>query len=97
MKPVVDPEKCISCGQCAATCPEVFFMGDDGIANVRYEDAEGNATDFSLYEEKIAEAIGGCPNQAISDSEAEDSSEEDMGGDEMIDDSDDGMDMEEAA
>ena len=67
MKPAVDPAKCIACGQCISTVPEVFFMGDDGVANVKYEDAEGNATDFSLFEGQIIEAINGCPAQAISD------------------------------
>ena len=86
MKPSVDESKCISCGQCTSICPEVFFMGDDGLANVKYEDAEGNVTDFGLLEDKIVEAINACPAQAISDIDVDDSSEEDMGGGEMMDD-----------
>lgn len=34
MKAVVDQEGCIECGLCAATCPEVFRMGEDGPAEV---------------------------------------------------------------
>lgn len=34
MKPVVDREKCIGCGMCEETCPEVYKLGDDGIAYV---------------------------------------------------------------
>ena len=26
-------ENCIGCGLCAGTCPEVFHMGDDGLAH----------------------------------------------------------------
>ncbi|PIZ90306.1 ferredoxin, partial [bacterium (Candidatus Moisslbacteria) CG_4_10_14_0_2_um_filter_36_61] len=26
----LDKEKCIGCGSCAAVCPEVFKVGDDG-------------------------------------------------------------------
>jgi len=95
MKPAVDASKCISCGQCVAICPEVFFMGDDGISNVKYEDSEGNPIDFSLYENSIKEAIGGCPAQAIYDDEA---GEAETGGGEMIaGENDMGFDGEEAS
>ena len=30
----LDRDGCISCGLCAETCPEVFRMADDGIAEV---------------------------------------------------------------
>ena len=26
-------DTCIGCGLCAGTCPEVFHMGDDGLAH----------------------------------------------------------------
>ena len=26
-------ENCIGCGLCAGTCPEVFHMGDEGVAS----------------------------------------------------------------
>ncbi|MEG1863631.1 MAG: ferredoxin [Oscillospiraceae bacterium] len=35
---MLDRENCIGCGLCAATCPDVFAMGDDGVANVICED-----------------------------------------------------------
>lgn len=55
MKASIDRDGCIGCGLCASTCPEVFRMADDGLAEV-YTDpvssgAEGSAT----------EAADGCP------------------------------------
>ena len=37
MKAEIDREGCISCGLCAATCPEVFRMADDDLAEVYSE------------------------------------------------------------
>ena len=34
MKVFIDRSGCISCGLCAETCPEVFHMADDGLAEV---------------------------------------------------------------
>lgn len=31
----VDKEKCIGCGSCEATCPEVFKMDDDMKAHIK--------------------------------------------------------------
>ena len=30
----IDKDKCIGCGACVATCPDVFDFGDDGLAEV---------------------------------------------------------------
>ena len=30
----IDRDGCISCGMCVEICPEVFHMGDDGLADV---------------------------------------------------------------
>lgn len=51
MKAVVDRDLCIGCGLCEQTCPEVFRLGEDGIAYVidedppaeTYPDIEGSA------------------------------------------------------
>ena len=53
----VDQNKCIGCGLCTATCPDVFEMGDDGKAKVK----EGSKPD-----DKCKEAANSCPVQAIS-------------------------------
>lgn len=54
----VDKNKCIGCGACAATCPQVFEMGDDGKAQVK-SDAKKDA-------KCTKEAIKNCPVSAIS-------------------------------
>jgi len=59
MKAEIDRSGCISCGLCAETCPEVFRMADDGIAEVCVEEVPKNA------EEQAAEAQEGCPVSVI--------------------------------
>lgn len=55
MKASIDRSGCIGCGLCADTCPQVFAMAADGLAEVASEtvpeEAEGCA----------AEAAEGCP------------------------------------
>ena len=52
-------EECIGCGLCAGTCPEVFSMGDDGVAVAIETDVPEEALDSA------AEAKDGCPVGAI--------------------------------
>jgi len=59
LNPKVDPDLCIGCGLCSEICPEVFEMGDDGIAHVI--DASG-CEDAGCCEE----AADSCPTDAIS-------------------------------
>ena len=54
---VIDRDECISCGACVDTCPDVFRMNDDNLAEVY--DAEGAS------EEEIEEAIDSCPVTCI--------------------------------
>lgn len=56
----VDQDKCIGCGACSATCPEVFEMGDDGKAKVK------KGADEKKNAKCIKEAIQNCPVEAIS-------------------------------
>ncbi|MEZ5124970.1 MAG: ferredoxin [Thermoleophilia bacterium] len=57
--PYVDPDLCTGCGVCESICPEVFELGDDGIAHVIDEDACDSAGCCD-------EAIDSCPEEAIS-------------------------------
>ena len=59
MKAVVDKSGCIACELCAATCPEVFRMGDDGLAEA-YAEVETSQKDSA------AEARDNCPVSVIS-------------------------------
>ncbi len=59
MKPKVNQELCIGCGQCEAICPEVFRL-DDGKSHVL------EITDYAVFKDKIEQAVDACPVQAIS-------------------------------
>jgi len=59
MKATLDRSGCISCGLCAQTCPEVFRMADDGVAEVWLEDVPAEA------EGAAVEAQDGCPVSVI--------------------------------
>ena len=60
MKAIIDRDGCIQCGLCAATCPEVCRMGDDGPAEVYVDEIpESN-------QESAVEAKDGCPVLVIS-------------------------------
>jgi ferredoxin len=58
MKATIDRDGCIGCGACADTCPEVFRMTDDGLAEVY-----GEVSDDNFYDTKEAEA--NCPVSVI--------------------------------
>jgi ferredoxin len=59
MKAKVIADQCIGDGICADTCPEVFEMGDDGLAHVKVEEVPADA------EAKAKEAAEACPTEAI--------------------------------
>jgi ferredoxin len=59
MKATLDRSGCISCGLCPDTCPEVFRMGDDGVAEVYQENVPPEA------EGRAIEAQEGCPVSVI--------------------------------
>ncbi len=59
MKVRINEDACIGCGSCSAICPEVFDMGDDGIAIVIKDDI------LPEEEEKVIEARDSCPTGAI--------------------------------
>lgn len=49
----LDRDGCISCGLCAETCPEVFRMADDGIAEVWQEEVPKDVEDRALECQEI--------------------------------------------
>ena len=59
MKAEIDRDGCISCGLCVATCPNVFRMADDGLAEV-YIEAIPNGS-----EDDAKEAQSNCPVSVI--------------------------------
>ena len=50
-------ENCIGCGLCASMCPEIFAMGEDGLAHPHSNDA--------VYFTVAQEARDSCPVSAI--------------------------------
>ncbi len=56
--PWVDPETCIGCSACAALCPSVYEMQEDGKSKVVAGEADS--------EENIQRSIETCPVTAIS-------------------------------
>ncbi|SHH84357.1 ferredoxin [Sporobacter termitidis DSM 10068] len=59
MKASVDKSGCISCGLCVTTCPEVFRIGSDGMA-------EAYAEVTPALEDSAQEARDSCPVSVIS-------------------------------
>lgn len=58
MKVMIDRDGCIGCGLCAQTCPEVFAIGEDGLAEVYALPSEKTAG-------KVCEAAESCPVSVI--------------------------------
>lgn len=48
MKATIDRDGCIGCGVCADTCPEVFRMADDGLAEVYADPVPVDAEETAL-------------------------------------------------
>jgi len=57
MNAVVE-DGCISCGLCTTTCPEVFRMNDEGVAEAYSDLTEEN-------KDAAEEARDGCPVSVI--------------------------------
>ena len=61
MKLVVDKDICIGCGACAAICPDVFEIDEDGLAVSVVDEINED------IEEDAIDAKEGCPVNAIKD------------------------------
>ena len=55
----IDESGCIGCGLCTQVCPEVFEMGDSGVAEVIMEEVPEN------LEDSAQEAADSCPVEVI--------------------------------
>jgi ferredoxin len=56
----VDGDKCIGSGSCEMLVPEVFEVGEDGLAHVLDPNPPGELA------AKVQQAVDGCPTSAIS-------------------------------
>jgi len=59
MKATIDRSGCIGCELCAGTCPAVFRMADDGLAEVHADPVPPDAESAAL------EAMNDCPVSVI--------------------------------
>lgn len=59
MKAIVDAGTCTGCTLCADIAPEVFAIGDDGLAHAKADTVPAAA------EASAQEAAGSCPVSAI--------------------------------
>ena len=55
----VDKSKCIGCGACEGTCPQVFRLGEDGLSEAYTNPIPTESEDTAQ------EAADGCPAEAI--------------------------------
>ncbi|MGI6324618.1 MAG: ferredoxin [Bacilli bacterium] len=55
----IDKDKCIGCGACTTIVPEVFELGDDGLAFVKTDEYNESKKD------DIKDAAESCPTGAI--------------------------------
>ncbi len=60
-KVVIKRDECIACGMCESIAPEIFTMGEDGMATTK-KDTNLNEEELEL----VQEAIEQCPVEIIS-------------------------------
>jgi len=68
MKIILQRSKCIGCASCAAICPELFEMADDGFSHLIGSNKEGENELLEIDEAKAGcakEAAEVCPVQII--------------------------------
>ena len=60
MNAFIDRSGCIGCGLCPTLCPDVFAMGEDGLAEVIAPEIPGRAESAALAAQQ------NCPVMVIS-------------------------------
>lgn len=58
-------EKCISCGACAVSAPEIFEYDENGLAQSIIDNNEGVVAVSEDLEDDLEDAEFGCPTEAI--------------------------------
>ena len=67
----VDKEKCIACGSCGDSAPDIFDFDDEGVAEVVFNGDTNSgavAIDSDLFSD-LQDAIDSCPTNCIEVSE----------------------------
>jgi len=69
MRVWVDQDECSGVGLCVQDCPQVFFLGSDGLAYVTsggrvYGSNEPAVVDDALLE-PVLDAVESCPEECI--------------------------------
>lgn len=69
MKVILISDKCIGCGACAAICPKVFEIKEDGHSHLIEPKTIEGSKEVKVVDNSEAgvdDAINGCPAQIIS-------------------------------
>ncbi|MBU2265170.1 ferredoxin [Patescibacteria group bacterium] len=67
MKIIKERSKCIGCGSCAAVCEQYFEMADDGLADIKGGQMNGDNMELEVKGAGcVKEAAEICPVQIIS-------------------------------
>lgn len=67
-KIILQREKCIGCGSCAAVCPEYFELAEDGKSAIKGSQRDPKTGEDTLEVDKIKcaeSAAEACPVQCI--------------------------------
>lgn len=65
MKAKVNKDLCIGCGACAAIVPDVFQIGEDGLAEVITDTETKEISINEDLQDEVHDAAEGCPTSAI--------------------------------
>jgi len=65
-KIILEKEKCIGCGTCAAICDAIFELASDSKANIKGSTMAGGNEELEIADVGCAnEAVNSCPVQCI--------------------------------